>query len=247
MNENLIFVFDGSFDGFLMIVYHYYYEKQKPIAIVSENMFQQCLDCEYIFIKTDYEKSKRVYKAIQNINIESAENIYIAFLNSNAGKYMSLFSYSLLIFQKKYMVEHYKQIDCVISVQKLASAVATEAHIFTGVCRFSEMEDDIYYCQIRPCHNILPLLAQHFVDRLHTQHFIIHDISRNLAVLYDTKQWILSEVPKEINLNFSEKEQAYRSMWKNFVQTIAVENRVSQKRQNAVLPKRLRKNMLEFW
>ena len=245
-NSELSFVFDGSFDGFLMIVYIFYYEKKKPSSIVSEDSFQQSLATEYVFVKTDFEKAQRVYQAIQNISVESAENLYKAFLNNDENKYMEMFFYALLIFQKKKMVDHYIQIECVIAVQKLAKAVASEAHMFKGVCRFSETEDGIYYAQIKPRHNVLPLLAEHFIDRLHTQCFIIHDLERGIAVLYDRKQWIISQVPHTVNLHFSEKEMEYRRMWKNFVEIIAVENRVSKKRQNSVLPKRFRGSMIEF-
>ena len=246
-DRQYIFVFDGSFDGFLMIIYLYYYEKKKPFSIVEEGFFQQSLESEYVFVETDFEKANRVYQALQDIHLDAAENLYVASLHQDESKYMAMFFYAVLIFEKKQMVDHYMQIDYVITVQKLAKAVAMEAHLFTGFCRFAETKDQVYYAPIKPKNNVLPLLAEHFIDRLHTQRFIIHDLNRGLAVLYNTKQWILSAVPNIVHLQFSEKELEYQALWKQSVQSISVENRISKKRQGTVLPKRFRGYMTEFF
>ena len=37
--QQVIYVYDGSFEGFLCCVYNYYYNRLKPVAIMSQDNF----------------------------------------------------------------------------------------------------------------------------------------------------------------------------------------------------------------
>ena len=53
------------------------------------------------------------------------------------------------------------------------------------------MNNEIYYAEINPTNNILPLLSNHFSARLKSEYWIIKDVNRNLYSLYDKKSFII--------------------------------------------------------
>ena len=58
---NKTYLYDGSFDGFLTIVFESYSSKTLPQKIFNERDYQPNFLDNTIYIKTDYEKSQRVF------------------------------------------------------------------------------------------------------------------------------------------------------------------------------------------
>ena len=244
---DLVFIFDGTFDGFLNTIYVYYYEKLIPSHIVSSEGYQQILNAEYINIETNFQKARRVYEAIfKKISLQAHETIYHAFLFADEYKYMDLFNYVVLGFKVKGLVDNYTQMDYVVAIHKYAHAVLAEAHLLKGFCRFSETDQGIYYCKITPKHDVLPILSEHFADRLNGQHWVIHDTARGIASVYDKKTWLIASVGNLANVVYSETEEAYRSMWHTFFKSIAIEDRENVKLQKKHINRRYRQNAHEF-
>jgi len=73
----------------------------------------------------------------------------------------------------------------VLPVWKLARAVGREAHRYKGLVRFRELVDGSWYAAIEPEHRILPLIAHHFTARFADQRWIIHDMRRDTALIFD--------------------------------------------------------------
>ena len=64
---NRTFLYDGSLDGFLTIVFNCYSSKMLPQKIyVEKDYISNFLD-KIVVIKTDFEKSKRVFQGIEKI------------------------------------------------------------------------------------------------------------------------------------------------------------------------------------
>ncbi len=239
-------VFDGSFDGLLTIVYKYYYEKLRPERIVDENAFQQQIGESLCFIETDYEKAQKVSAAIiEKISQEVYEAIYSAFLSSETDRFLHILKYIVLAFSANMSVERYEKYDYVAMVRKYAKYTAGEAHLLKGFTRFAETSKGILYAEISPKNNVLPILAEHFADRLRGEKWIIRDTTRNIAAIYEKDIWL--QVPCEsLNFEYSDREETYKTLYALFHKTIAVEDRVSYKRQRQMLPLHFRKNMFEF-
>ena len=84
---NKIYVYDGTFDGFLTIVFDSYSNKVLPQKIYSYNDYVENFLDKTVYVKTDYEKSKRVFNGIEkNICYEALYNSYNAFLCNEKDK-----------------------------------------------------------------------------------------------------------------------------------------------------------------
>ena len=240
-------LFDGSFDGFLCIIYAYYYDKIQPLYIQTEDAFQQTLDVEVYYVATDTEKSARVYDGIrQKISEDSANNLYKAFLSGEDNKYMDLFRYVLLGFKKGFALDDCLQEDCVLRVHKLAKHVGREVHLLSGFCRFAETKQGVFYCVIEPKNHVLALLAEHFRDRFMNHAWIIHDKKHGMAAVYNGEDYIIESVPKDINVLYTDEEEKIQSLYTTFFNTIGIKERANYKLQRQHVPLYFRGPMIEF-
>jgi probable DNA metabolism protein len=244
----ICFVFDGSFEGLLTSIYEAYYNKNKPEEIIPSWQFQPTLITEPIYIKTDEEKSSRVYKAIKNkISKRALELIYHTYLSEIDGCCSQIYNYIKLGFKLGSQVDLYLHEDSVLNIHNINNKVTNECHRMLGFVRFKSIAN-MYYSTIEPDHNILGLIASHFSARLPNENWIIHDVKRSLAVFYNKREWILTPFTIENINNFTIKEEPelYESLWKDFYKTIAIADRINPGYQKRNMPQRYWKHLTEF-
>ena len=79
----LRYIYDGSFDGFLSVIYACYYYKI-PESIEREDRYNFNMLFEDKIIETDLVKSNKVYKAIlEKISEDTLVHVYQAFLSED--------------------------------------------------------------------------------------------------------------------------------------------------------------------
>ena len=251
--KNVAVLFDGSLEGFLCVVYAYYYDGITPLNIQEERRYQRMLDTEEYYISTNYEHAAKVQQAVRKKISHAAEsNLSFAFLadvaekaeKAGENKYMDIFRYLLLGFKIGAKVDNHLQQDYVLCVQKLARATVREAHLLMGFCRFAQTKG-VYYCEISPVHNVLSVLAEHFSDRMMNQVWIIHDKKRKLAAVYNGNEYVITEAPA-IQMEQAQGEAQIQEMWLTFFNTVSIKERANPKLQRNLLPLRYRGSMPEF-
>jgi len=242
----LAVTFDGSYEGFLCVVYAHYYEGVEPLSIQSEENYQTTLDAVEFFVATDYQKAKRVQKAIcDKISIDADKNLVYAYMAESNG-FMDMFRYVLLGFKVGREVDSHLQKDYVLGVHKRARYVGHEAHLLSGFCRFAETKQGVFYCDISPVNNVLPILAEHFQDRLMNQAWIIHDKKRHMAAVYDGNNYVIADVPKNVSFEYADREEQIQKLWGAFFKSVTIKERINKSLQRNNLPLHFRKHMTEF-
>jgi probable DNA metabolism protein len=240
-------IFDGSFEGFLCVVYAYYYDKIIPSHIQREDEYQETLDAEVLPIFTDQARAARVLDGInKKISPDAAEMVFFACLSGEDDIYMDIFKYTVLGFKVGSIVDSYLQTDYVRRVHTLHKRVGHETHMLTGFCRFQETRQGVYYCAVTPKNHVLPLLAEHFTDRFKNQAWVIHDKKHGQAAVYDGSEYVIGNVGADAKVEFTENETRVQDLWKLFFKTIAIQERASYKRQRQMLKLYFRNNMVEF-
>jgi probable DNA metabolism protein len=244
----ICYIFDGSFEGLLTSIYEAYYRNDKPEEIVPEWQFVPTLLSEPVYIKTDNEKSTKVYDAIKSkISKSSLSLIYHVYLSELQGSCSLVYEYIKQGFKLGKDVDLHLHKDCVLEVHNINKKVTYECHRMLGFVRFKSV-DNMFYSSIEPDHNILGLIASHFAERLPNENWIIHDLRRDLAVFYNTKEWIVTPLAKEKVEDFfiAEDSELYETLWKEFFKTIAVEDRINPRLQKQMMPARYWKHLTEI-
>jgi probable DNA metabolism protein len=242
------YVFDGSFEGLLTSIYEAYYKTDNPEEIVPEWQFEPNLLTEPVYIKTDEEKSTKVYDAIKNkISISALRAIYNVYLSDLEGSTTLIYNYIRLGFKLGKDVDLHLHNDSVLNLHKIDKKVTYECHRMLGFVRFKSI-GTMFYSSIEPDHNILGLIAPHFATRLPNENWIIHDLKRSLAVFYNTKEWVVTHLSREKSEDFliAEENEYYESLWSEFFKTIAFEDRINPKLQKKMMPARYWKHLTEL-
>lgn len=242
-----VFLHDLSFEGLLSAIYDAYYSPNKPERIYCRNFYRENLLDEVVDIKTDEVKFEKVFNAIKNkISKDSLNKIYLVFLSEYEESSNLIYDYIRMGFKLGKEVELHKNNDIVLNIDKISKKVAYEKHRFTGFVRFKEV-NNVLYSSIEPNFNILPIIANHFKNRLANEYFIIHDIKRNLAIVYDKNDYYLTSLSKSQKdklLNAKDSGQ-YEALWKQYFKSTNIKERENLRLQSRMMPKRYRHNMVE--
>ena len=241
------YVYDGSFDGFLTCVYEYYYSENKAQEIYSNESIPGDFIHELLPISTSEEKSQRVFSAIETkLGAEVLRNVFTVFLSEEPRMELLLLTYIRLGFKIRRDINQHLHNETVLSIIKTCNRVNFESHRLCGFIRFRCVGNEIYYAAIEPDHNILTLISPHFADRFSSQRWIIHDVKRQLASLYDCKEWVIVPMNSNASKQFLNTEDSfYEKLWKTYYNTISIEERENPKLRKRLMPSRYWKYIIE--
>lgn len=243
---NKTYLYDGTLFGFLTIVFNCYASKTLPQKICTKSDYTPNFLDSPIWIPTDFEKSKRVFTGIEkNISYSTLYTTYYAFLSNEKDKDIYLLKYLCDGFKYGPKINNRLVIDYVLKVMNMKKRSFGECHRLKGLLRFQEVGNHIYYAPLHPDNNIIEPLAHHFINRLPTQNFILHDKIRNICLLYNGKNYQIVDATQLKIPNISEEEQKYQELWKLFFKTIAISERTNPKCQMQCMPKKYWKDLIE--
>lgn len=240
------YVYDGSFEGLLTSIHFAYYNRENPNDIVTKNSIKENFLIENIYIETDKEKSKKVYKAIENkISKETLRRVFYCYLSEIPGNGILILKYLRLGFRIGAEINLNLANDIVREVENISKKVSRERHRFLGLVRFKEIQRSILYSSIEPDHNIVVLLAPHFERRMNNEYWVIHDVKRGIGVFYNKEEWLVKDVEIDDSLIIKEEEERYQDLWKTYFNAIAIENKINPKLQKNNMPMRYWKHLVE--
>jgi len=242
----VIYIHDGTWDGFLTAVHHYYYDRQNITNIESALSYHPNLIDEYTNIIADTLRAKSVEKAIlDKISFDSLDNIMRCFFSEIEGREMWIIRYIKIGFKIGSKIDSMLGDQAVLDVLLPARKVKLECHRMLGLLRFELLESNIYYAKIQPDHNIITFISPHFKERFADQNWVIHDTKRNLAALYNTKRMLISYMDLTNIPKLHTDELKFQALWKNYFNHIAIKSRFNPKLQKQFIPKRYWKHLTE--
>lgn len=244
----ICYIYDGSFDGLLSCIYEGFYNKKKPEFIVRQLKYQPNFLDEVINIKTNIKNSSKVLNAIKNkIGNTPLNNIYYAYLSEIYGSEMYIFQYLKLGFKVGRDVDLHLYNDAVLNIAKIYKKVTYEALRMKGFIRFKQIKNEIYYSSIEPEHDVLELIISHFCQRFKNENFIIHDIKRQKAALYNKSQCIITSMPEDIYniIKKSVDDSFYENLWKSYYDSVTIKERINPKLQKRNMPQKYWKHIVE--
>lgn len=233
--------------GLLTIVLECYMQQCIPFQITNQNTYIPNLIDKIVIIKTDLEKAKKTTNMICNqVSYDTFYHAYHAFLADNAMKEMHILKYLLLGLLVGPKVNTMLSVDYVLAVIKLSKLVLGEAHRMKGLVRFINIGNNTFYSIVHLDNNVIEQIGKHFVHRLPNQNFMIIDKNRNIAFLYNTKDYFISNIDNLSLPALNTQEEFYQTLWKAFYQTISISERTNLRLQAAYMPKRYWKDLVEM-
>jgi len=241
------YLYDGSFEGFLTCVYRHYYGESAEGIFASEDYRQLDMLRYAMTVETDGVLAGRVLDAVEEkISKWDASRAYRAFCTNEPEKEMKILRYLQLGFKRGPKIRLLHGNPVVKDVEAAEQRLGMEVHRYTGLIRFSELEDGILYSPITPDNDVLEFLAPHFSDRYRYDPFVIHDKKRCKALFAFDKKWRIEPVEKELGQIYSESENNIRVLWKQYFDVMATKERVNPRLQRQFVPVRYRSHLPEF-
>ncbi|MGJ0298241.1 TIGR03915 family putative DNA repair protein [Aliarcobacter cryaerophilus] len=241
----MILLYDGTFEGFLSLVYEVYYKKLKPTKIYktlpNEILFEEILE-----INSSKESGIKVLNAIKTkFPKEILEKILNIFMCDSKEFEMALLEYIIIGFKEVKQLYNINN-SCVFYLNNLEKELFRVTHKLTGFIRFEELEDKTLYAKIECKFNVIYFLGKHFLKRFNNQNFIIHDINRKLAFLKIQNAYSIKEVAFFDEPNYSPNEEKFQKLWKSFFSGVTINERTNLKLQTQMVPLLYRTYMSEF-
>lgn len=249
-----ILTYDGTFNGFLSTIFDIYDYKIEDVIIKKNLLFTDELFADNQNVITDPLKAKRVIKGLKNI-IESngISTLHFAFQSEIESIENTLLSVIKYAFSEKQNIMNDYAHQEVLKASQTARKVGREKHRMEAFVRFQQTKDNIFFSNIEPDFNVLPLIKKHFQSRYADQKWIIYDLNRHYGLFYDlhkTENIYIDFTNSFSSKNpqydwLSEEEQVHQTLWKDYFKNTNIEERINTSLHIKHVPKRYWKYLIE--
>lgn len=231
----MIYYYDGSWENLLTLFFYLYPKNAHEIDIrlKSDNLsfFKEELH------PTEEDKVARIIKYVkEEVSYKGIRRLMTVFMAEDDRKEMAMFQ-GLKAMCKTKDAHPILEDDLVIHFNSLYKKIMRERHFYLGLLRFKELKGNILYGEIRPEHDVLLLLVNHFKNRLPNEHIIIEDVGRKKAVEIfqgDSNLIDVSEIEKELEIN----EENIQENWQSFYNAVTIKGRENLPLRQSNLPKK---------
>lgn len=243
--SDLIYLYDGTYEGLLTCVYESVYGREVPADIVPEDDAEPTLFCTR-YIETDLEHAQRVHRSLARKIAPAAERLVLdTFFSCAEGKERKILRFLLFAYRTGEAAVRMRAHEYVAPLYEAQRALLNETHLLLGFLRFSEY-DGVLVARIRPKNYVLPYLRAHFCARFANETFLIYDQTHKAALVWQDKRARIVtldalETPPE-----SDEELSFRRMWRTFSDTIAIALRENPRCRMTHCPKRYWSEMWEM-
>lgn len=240
-----IWEYDGSFYGFLTIVYYAFKTKQFPEQILTPALAVESLFLSK-WIHTDEALAKKIHhRLIQRVRTENIQFIVDGFYSSLPNKECCLLDAIEISLTTNELLTNHLGHPSILALENSLKSLFGEVHSLKGFVRF-EYVGTYLYSNIAPKHFSLPYLCPHFAQRYPQETIILYDETHRLLGIIENghSRFIEDSEPPAFDTTQSERE--IQGNWRAFLDAVTIQERKNERAQLSHLPKRYRRKMIEF-
>ena len=240
----LVYYYDGSFDGLLCCIFESYACKEVPTAIYCDADSIPTLFASRS-IQSDRDHANRVFRKVVKYSPYAGELLQKGFLTCLPEKELHLYRLvEKLLREGSGFLGNFsdKTLHPVVTAVRHLNG---EAHLLKGFVRFSEL-GGVLGSEIEPKNRVLPMLRSHFCARYREEKFFIYDRTHKEALFHANGKAVIRPLNDFQMAAPDETEATYRLLWKRFYDTIAIKERKNPRCRMTQMPKRYWNTMTEF-
>lgn len=238
----MTYFYDGTKEAFLTALLLSY---DDPEPLITAGGMQLVLGQQTVFVRTDAERAKRAEERLLSFDKNCMNDLDIILRSGDPNRDQIALDYFRLLTEKKMPVRRMLGYDAVIAADQCIRRVDYEIHRFHGFLRFMECTSGALYAPFSPDNDIYDLLVPHFRARLPQYPFVIHDVKRGKAAVYDGKNTFLAPL-KEAEVVLSADENGWQALWRQYYKSVNIPSRERLKQMRGYMPVRYWKFMTEF-
>ena len=206
-DADVVYLYDGSFEGFLCCVYESFAQHELPFAVWTPQRETATL-YPVKEISTDPAIARRVFASFgKKLGAETEYLVSRDFLSGQEDKELLLLRFLHLAFALGPGTVKREGHPVVAPLYAMKKSLDWEVDKFQGFVRFEE-HDGMLGAVIHPKNYILPLLRPHFCGRFPEEDFMIYDAVHQAVLLHEKHGTRLLELAAPLELPPpSEREQ----------------------------------------
>ena len=135
---------------------------------------------------------------------------------------------------------------CVLAATELMERIRREIDRLHGFVRFMESASGALYAPVTPDHDIIDLLAAYFQKRFSAYPFVIHDLKRKKAAVYDGTALFAAPL-HEADILLSADEEGWQALWRQYYKSVNIPSRERLKQMRGYMPVRYWKHLTELF
>lgn len=241
---DLVYCYDGSFEGFLCCVFESYAMREVPTAICCDEDFVPTLFASRT-VPTDRDHALRVYRKVSRLSPRAAELLRRGFLTCLPERELHLYRLVQKLLEEGPRFLGNLSDPVLYPVARAVRHLEGEVHLLKGFTRFSDL-GGVLGGEIEPRNRVLPLLRGHFCARYLNDRFFLYDRTHREALFYAAGRAVIRPLADFQMAPPDETEASYRLLWKRFYDTVAIKERYNPKCRMTNMPKRYWGTMTEF-
>ena len=237
----MIWFFDGSEEAFLTAFLLAYRDAE---AIVSAGSRQLALGQESVFVRADAEKARRCRARLKELDAKCIRELRLLLRSGKEGRGQIAFAYFRLIAERGGPVRGMLAETAVSDAMECIRRVTFEAHRLKGFVRFLESESGALYAPLSPDNDVVELLLPHFRGRMPEIPFVLHDVRRGKAAVWDGAHAFLAPLA-QAEVVLSADEAGWQTLWKRYYASVNIPSRTRLRQMKGYMPVRYWKFMPE--
>lgn len=240
--KDIIYQYDGSFDGLLCCIFESYTHKERPTAIVCGETLS-LFDVRAVI--TDASHAGRVYRSLRRISPDVGPFLRRAFLTCLPDKEVAIWRFVERLYREGAPLLRRLSDETYLPLLRAVRHMNGEAELLRGFVRFSEFHG-VLGAEIEPKNRVLPLLRGHFCARYREESFFIYDRTHCEALLYAAHTARIVPLDAFTMAEPTADEAAYRVLWRRFYDTVAIRERENPRLRMSNMPKRYWNTLTEL-
>jgi len=190
-----------------------------------------------IDVPTDLPRAKRAEERLLSFDRDFDFDLDRLLRCGMDDKEQVAFRYFRFLAQEKRPVAKRLANPDVFTAVEYIKKVGYEIHRFHGFIRFMETESGALYAPFSPDNDICDLLLPHFRARLPQFPFVLHDVKRQKAAVYDGKNTFVAPLA-QADILLSADENGWQNLWKKYYGAVNIPCRERLKQMRGYLPVR---------
>ncbi|MBQ8429435.1 MAG: TIGR03915 family putative DNA repair protein [Clostridia bacterium] len=233
----MTYFYDGTKEGFLTAFLAAFSDNEARLFCGFCSNAQLALGENPISVQTDKEKAKKAENRLLSFDRDCMYDLDTLLRSGMENKAQIAFEYFRFLAKNKRPVGKMLAEPAVYAAVECIKKVGHEIHKMHGFIRFMETESGALYAPFSPDNDIVDRLVPHFRARLPQYPFVLHDVKRKKAAVYDGKNVFIAPLGSA-NVLISANEEDWKKLWQKYYVAVNIPSRERKKQMRGYMPVR---------
>ena len=256
-------LYDGSLAGLLSVLFEVFSLDLQVDRLERADSFQPDMFGRPVQVTTSRPHAERVWSALERMQGFDQELVLRCWLFGTVQSQTDILHLLIRLFREGIDGARDFRDEAILRCNQVNQKMGREIHRMHAFVRFAEAEDGLFFSEVQPDFDVLPLAVTHFEDRYQDQEWLIWDQLRGYGFWFIPGQAKSVRVDQDMfsrQLNPADaqtlaeavpasyksvREDGFQQLWASYFQSVNIEARNNPRLHLRHVPKRYWANLTE--